>query len=228
MVAADPTVLQQIITGDKSWVYLYNPEMKHKSQEWVGHTGACPTKALCSRSQKKTMLVVVFDDAGMVHFEFVQRTVNRFVYCQILGRLREAVRKRRLSMWASSEDRQHQLYLHQDNAPAHNALMTQARLMETGIDLLPHPAYSPDMAPSDYFLFPRLKRELRGWRFANLATLKGEVSRILLDDIKPEEFERAILELPDRWRKCVLNNGQYFEGLRKMRADNPQVDPDGQ
>ena len=67
----------------------------------------------------------------MVHFEFVQGTVNRFVYCQILGRLREAVRKRRPSIWAASGDRQHQLYLHQDNAPAHNALMTQARLMET-------------------------------------------------------------------------------------------------
>ncbi len=110
-------------------------------------------------------------------------------------------------MWAASADRQHQLYLHQDNAPAHNALMTQARLMETGINLLPHPAYSPDMAPSDYFLFPHLKRELRGRHFANLAALKGEVSRILLDEIKPEEFERAILELPDQWRKCVLNNG---------------------
>ncbi len=109
-------------------------------------------------------------------------------------------------MWAAppDSDRTHQLYLHQDNAPAHNALMTQARLMETGIDLLPHPAYSPDMAPSDYFLFPRLKRELRGRCFPNLTAFKGEVSRILLDDIMPDEYEKAILELPDRWRKCVL------------------------
>ncbi len=56
-----------------------------------------------------------------------------------------------------------------------------------------------------------------------MAALKGEVSRILLDDIKPEEYERAILELPDHWRKCVLANGEYFEGIRKLRPDNPQV-----
>ncbi len=226
LVTADPSVLQQIVTGDKSWVYLYDPEMKHKSQEWVSKSQGRPTKALHGCSQKKMMLVAFFDDAGVIYFEFVQKTVNRFVYCQILGCLCEAVRKRRPSMWAAPPgdmDRTHQLYLHQDNAPMHNALMTQACLMETRIDLLPHPAYSPDLAPSDCFLFPRLKRELRGRHFPNLAALKGKVSRILLDDIKPEEYEKAILELPDHWHKCVLSHGDYFEGIRKLRPDNPQV-----
>ncbi len=101
--------------------------------------------------------------------------------------------------------------------------MTQARLMECGINLLPHPPYCPDMAPSDYFLFPRLKRELQGRCFPNLAALKGEVAHILLDNIQPEEFERAILELPDCWRKYILVGGQYFEGVCKLRPDNPQV-----
>ncbi len=127
MVAADPTVLQQIMTGDKSWVYLYDPETKHKSQEWVSKSQGRPSKALRGRSQKKTMLVTFFNDAGMIHFKFIQKTVNRFVYCQILACLREAVRKRRPSLWAppaGETDRTHQVYLHQDNAPAHNALMT--------------------------------------------------------------------------------------------------------
>ncbi len=226
LVAADPTVLQQIMTSDESWVYLYNPETKHKSQEWVSKVQGRPTKAFHGHSQKKTMLVAFFDDAGVIHFEFMQKTVNRFVYYQILGRLREAVRKRRPSLWAAppgNTERRHQVYLHQDNVPTHNALMTQARLMETGIDLLPHPAYSLHMAPSDYFLFPRLKRELRERRFPNLAALKGEVSRILLNDIQPEEYERAILELPDHWQKCILAEHHYFKGIHKLRPDNPQV-----
>ncbi len=46
MVAMDPTVLQQIITGDESWIYLYDPETKHKSQEWVSKSQGRPTKAL--------------------------------------------------------------------------------------------------------------------------------------------------------------------------------------
>lgn len=121
------------------------------------------------------MLIAFFDDSGVIHFEFLQGTVNCFVYCQVLGCLREAVRKWRPTMWAAppgDSERRHQLYLHLDNAPAHNALMTQACLMECGIDLLPHPPYSPDMVPSDFFLFPRLKRELRSRHFPNLAALK--------------------------------------------------------
>lgn len=46
MVAEDPTVLQQIVTGDESWIYLYDPEMKHKSQEWVSKVQGHPTKVL--------------------------------------------------------------------------------------------------------------------------------------------------------------------------------------
>ncbi len=227
MLAQDGTLLQKVITGDESWVYLYDPETKHKSQEWVSKCQGRPSKALRTRSQKKTMLVAFFDDFGVIHFEFVQGTVNRFVYCRILGCLREAVRKCHPEMWAAAPDgRTHNLYLHQDNAPAHNALMTQARLMETGIDLLPHLSYSPDMAPSDYFLFPRLKCELHGRRFPNLAALKGEVSRILLDNITPREYEKAMLELPDHWHKCVLAGGSYFEGIHKLRADNPPVEED--
>ena len=34
-----------------------------------------------------------------------------------------------------------------------------------GYELIPHPAYSPDLAPSDYFLFPNLKRDIRGRHF---------------------------------------------------------------
>ncbi len=126
MVAEDATVLQQIVTGDESWICLYDSETKHKSQEWVSRHQGQPTKAVRAWSQKKTMLVVFFNDSGVIHFEFVQGTVNRFVYCQILGQLREAVRKRRPTMWAAppNSERTHQLYLHQDNVPAHNALMT--------------------------------------------------------------------------------------------------------
>ena len=34
-----------------------------------------------------------------------------------------------------------------------------------GYELIPHPAYSPDLAPSDYFLFPNLKKDIRGRHF---------------------------------------------------------------
>ncbi len=154
MLEEDGVLLEKIITGDELWVYLYDLETKQKSQEWVSLLDKHPSKALGSHSQKKTMLVAFFDNAGLIHNEFVNRKVNRFVYCRMFADLREAVRKHQPTMWAPNEDQAHSLYLHHNNAPAHTAAMTVIRLMETQVDCLPHLPYSPDMAPSDYFLFP--------------------------------------------------------------------------
>jgi histone-lysine N-methyltransferase SETMAR len=49
------------------------------------------------------------------------------------------------------------LFLH-DNVPPHRALATQTKLAYLGFQCLDHPPYSPDLAPSDYHLFPGLKK----------------------------------------------------------------------
>ena len=58
------------------------------------------------------------------------------------------------------------LFLH-DNAPAHRALATQNKLAYLGFQCLDHPPYSPDLAPSDYHLFPGLKKQLKGGHFSS-------------------------------------------------------------
>jgi len=58
------------------------------------------------------------------------------------------------------------LFLH-DNAPAHRAFATQKKLAYLGFQHLDHPPYSPDLAPSDYYLFPGLKKELKGRHFSS-------------------------------------------------------------
>jgi len=58
------------------------------------------------------------------------------------------------------------LFLH-DNAPAHRALATQKELAYLGFQCLDHPQYSPDLAPSDYHLFPWLKKQLKGRHFSS-------------------------------------------------------------
>ncbi len=58
------------------------------------------------------------------------------------------------------------MLLQHDGASAHTALKTKAKIEELdGIELLPHPAYSPDLAPSDYGLFRSMSTFLRGRRF---------------------------------------------------------------
>jgi len=58
------------------------------------------------------------------------------------------------------------LFLH-DNAPAHWALATQKKLAYLGFQCLDHPPYSPDLAPSDYHLFPGLKKQLKAHHFSS-------------------------------------------------------------
>jgi len=54
-----------------------------------------------------------------------------------------------------------------DNAPAHLALATQKKLAYLGLQCLDHPPYSPDLAPSDYHLFPGLEKQLKGRQFSS-------------------------------------------------------------
>ena len=55
----------------------------------------------------------------------------------------------------------------QDNAPAHTSQVAMTAATECGFEILPHPPYSPDMAPSDVYLFPKLKSHIRGTQFGS-------------------------------------------------------------
>ena len=55
----------------------------------------------------------------------------------------------------------------QDNAPAHTSQVAMTAATECGFEVLPHPPYSPDMAPSDFYLLPKLKANLCGTQFGS-------------------------------------------------------------
>ena len=70
----------------------------------------------------------------------------------------ERVRKKRPELWKNG------WILHQDNAPAHNVLSVKQFLASKNITVLEHPPYSPDLAPCDFFLFPKINSALKGGR----------------------------------------------------------------
>jgi len=59
------------------------------------------------------------------------------------------------------------IIFHQDNAPAHKSVLTMAKIKELQFELLEHPPYPPDLALSDFWLFPHLKKFFRGKRFSS-------------------------------------------------------------
>ncbi len=79
------------------------------------------------------------------------------------------------------------------------------------MDMVPHPPYSPDLAPSDYFLFPEIKSHLRGIAYHNIDQVQAAANEVMCK-IPVEKFEAALKDLPVRWAKCVKAGGDYFEG----------------
>jgi hypothetical protein len=72
----------------------------------------------------------------------------------------------------------------------------------------PHPPYSPDLAPLDFFLFGYVKRKLMGYRAESESELLVRI-RVILAEIPREVLNAVFLEWMDRLRKCIDTNGDY-------------------
>jgi len=90
-----------------------------------------------------------------------------------------------------------------DNAPAHRALATQKKLAYLGFQCLDHPPYSPDLAPSDYHLFPGLKKQLRVRHFSSDVEVIVAAETWL--DGQPSEFSLSGLQTLEQRAKSVLS-----------------------
>ena len=147
-----------------------------QSSQWMGKGSPRPRKARMSRSKMKMILVVFFDWKGIFKHEVVPRgqMVNKQLYEDILARLRDAVRKKRSEMWENQT-----WMLHHNNAPAHASLLILSYLAKHQTSVVPHSHYSPDLAPADFFLFPKLKTTLKGSRFQIIEEIQENTIREL-------------------------------------------------
>ena len=100
--------------------------------------------------------------------------------------------------------------LQQDNAPPHRALVVKAALEEDGIKVLKHPPYSPDLAPSDYWLFSDRRSQLRGRKFGSRSAL-GTAIYQYRKKTPTQSFRTAIQDLIKRWDRCVRMQGEFGE-----------------
>ena len=122
------------------------------------------------------MLNCFFDQEGIVHREFVPpgMTVNADFYCHVLRRLRENVQRKRPQKW-----RNQNLIIHHDNAPAHRSFKVSQFLAKNNMTVIPHPPYSPDLAPCDFFFFPKLMLRMKGRTFDTIEEIHEESQRYL-------------------------------------------------
>jgi len=100
--------------------------------------------------------------------------------------------------------------LHHDNAPDHSSHLIHQFLVKHGIVQLRQPPYSPDLAPCDFWLFPKLKNPLKGRRFDDVEEIKRNATKRLLA-IPKAEYKECFRKWEDRWKKVVASKGEYFE-----------------
>ena len=75
-----------------------------------------------------------------------------------------------------------------------------------GIKIVPHPPYNWDLAPGDFWLFPKL----RGCRYETIEEMKEAVTKVI-DMLTQDDFQGAFQKLLE-WYKCIAAGGDYFEG----------------
>ena len=105
-------------------------------------------------------------------------------------------------------------FLH-DNVPVHRALATQKKLAYLGFQCVGHPPYSPDLAPSDYHLFPGLKKQLKGHHFSSEAEVTA-TAETWLDGQPSKFFLSGLQKLEQRAKKCIELQGEYFESMPSL------------
>jgi hypothetical protein len=101
--------------------------------------------------------------------------------------------------------------LHHDKAPAHSSHMMQGFLAKNGIPQVRQAPYFPDMARCDFWLFPKLKRPLKGFRFASRENIMRNATKELRS-LPEEAFQKCLQQWKERWAKCVESQGACFEG----------------
>ena len=197
--------LHRIVTGDEKWIYFENPK---RQKCWV--TPGTPAKSYPkpNRFGKKAMLCVFWDQKGLVYYELLKpgETVTANVYTRQMGDLAENLDKKRPEWRARHEG----VILLHDNAPAHAAKSTKIDLQSRNWEVLPHPPYSPDLAPSDFHLFTSMQHDLSSREFKKYEDAQEWVEK-WFGEKNQNFFRRGIQKLPEKWAACIASEGNYFE-----------------
>ena len=186
----------RIITGDEAWIYLRN----YNTAEWVFPWGRRSARTEPGVVDLKIMLTVFWSTSGfhLVHFASSETRIDSEFICQRLRDLRAAL----------PEPHAGKLFIHVDNAPSHRAKITQTAIHDLGFTALPHPPYSPDLAPSDFYLFGYLKGAIRGKIFSSIEELQDDIlAKISL--ISQKTLRKVYNEWISRLERCTCGGGEY-------------------
>ena len=176
--------------GDEKWILYNNVEWKRWWGKW---NEPPPTTPKAGLHLKKVMLCVWWDWKGVLYYELLleNQTINSKYFSQ-LDQLKATLDKK------SPELVNRKLIMfHQDNARLHVSLMMRQKLLQLGGEVLIHPPYSTDIAPSDFHVFWSLQNSLNGKNFNSLEDCKRHLEPFFAQKDK-KFWEDGIIKLPEK------------------------------
>lgn len=196
--------LDRIVTCDEKWIYHDNIT-RRRSWSLKGE----PPQKIGKRNltRNKVLLCIWWDSRGIICQEFLKsgETINSDVYCDMLRRVHAIMKENR-----SSLINRKQVIFHQDNARPHKSMKTLKVIQELNWTLMEHPPYSPDIAPSDFYLFRVLQNHLMGKNFKSSEGIKNEVLSFFHSK-GPDFFNTGINKLLNRWEAVIEKDGEYLD-----------------
>jgi histone-lysine N-methyltransferase SETMAR len=193
-------VISRIVTGDETYVHYFDAPTSQESKIWIAEDDELPTVLKVQKTLGKVLYAVFFRSTGLVKAVKLegQKSVTAKWYTGVC--LPEVL----------SDLNVRGLMLHHDNASSHTASLTQKFLDDNRVKRVPHASYSPDLAMCDFWLFPGLKRHLRGIKFNSEEEIDSAVMAYF-DIIPREAWREAFSMWQKRMERCIEVGGDYFE-----------------
>ena len=156
-----------IVTMNETLMPMFNPETKRQSAQWKYNDTTPPKKFRVTANAEGMMVAMFWNSEGVILTHCVPKsaTLTGETYEDMLRTtFLPALREIRPNKAAA-------VFFHHDNAPPHRAARVHQYFDDNNFEVVPHAPYIPDIAPSDFWLFPKLKYILRGRTFSSLSAL---------------------------------------------------------
>ena len=202
----DEMFLTRIVVGDETFSHYYKSDNLQKQSATPQRHHSVGEKYRPTTEPITINFIFFFDMKGILLMHEVAESVipDAEYYSKVIKEeLAPLISRKRKGIKAD------EILLLHDNTPTHCSTTTQNVLKEIGIETLPHPPASPDLEPHEYWFFPYLKSELRKTTFHNRQGLVTAINHHL-NNCTEKTFSNAIRKLPERWSRCVENNGLYI------------------
>ena len=188
-------IKSRLIIVDEKWVYRRGIASRHCNRGWVSSDGDRPQLARRCQSDKKSLIMVAICFDGKSYNRVLEdgQSVNSEIYCDFLKSVFHSFSHRSVNRVPVS-----QLILQHDNARPHTARYTKNFLETRKVELLPQPAYSPDMNLCDRYVFSMLETFRQHIVFENDLDIKRHVTKSLRSFTNEQlnhEFDKLVRDL---------------------------------